>query len=41
MNIEEAINKSAEEMYEKLLKEREEKRKQKDEEEKRKQKEHR
>ena len=37
VNIEEAINKSAEEMYEKLLKEREEKRKQKEEEEKRKQ----
>ena len=33
VNIEEAINKSAEEMYEKLLKEREEKRKQKEEEE--------
>lgn len=39
VNIEEAINKSAEEMYEKLLKEREEKRKQKEEEEKNKQKE--
>ena len=39
VNIEEALNKSAEEMYEKLLKEREEKRKQKEEEEKNKQKE--
>ena len=39
VNIEETINKSAEEMYEKLLKEREEKRKQKEEEEKNKQKE--
>ena len=37
VNIEEALNKSAEEMYEKLLKKREEKRKQKEEEEKRKQ----
>ena len=37
VNIEEALNKSAEEMYEKLLKEREEKRKQKEEEEKKKQ----
>ena len=39
VNKEKAINKSAEEMYEKLLKEREEKRKQKEEEEKNKQKE--
>ena len=37
VNIAEALNKSAEEMYEKLLKEREEKRKQKEEEERKKQ----